>query len=110
MDHVEAPRLLCLVRLQVTDEVPADREIGGLVDLLKRLLNLVFAEVDLAGVRGGADKFCGKGFRDRDDPDGRGVASGPDGRARDGFAYAGQPGPERSGIDHSFFGSDPRML
>ena len=53
----------------MADEVPAERQIGRLVHLGERLLNLVLAEVDLARFGGGADVLCGKGFRNRDQAD-----------------------------------------
>ena len=110
VDHVEAGRLLRFVRLEMADEVPADRQIGRLRDLLQRFLHFVFAEVDLAGGRSGAHVLGRKRFRDGDERDGGGIASGPAGCARDAIAHAGQPGPECRGVDHYFFGSDPRMF
>ena len=53
-----------------------------------RFLDLVFAEVDLAGVGGGADVVGGEGLGDGDEADGGGVASGPAGGARDAIANA----------------------
>ena len=102
MDRVETraglPRL---VRLQVADQVPAEGRSAVRVHLLERFLDLVLAEVDLAGVGGGADVVGGEGLGDGDEADGGGVASGPAGGARDAIANAGQPGAERGGIDHT---------
>ena len=92
------------------DEMPADREVRRRIHLRHRFLHFVLAEIDLASCRGGANVLGGKCFRDGDEPDGGGIASGPAGCARDPIAHAGQPGPERRGVDHYFFGSDPRMF
>ncbi len=110
MNGVEAPHFLRLVRLQMSDEMPADREVAGLLDLLQRLLDLVLAEIDLARNGRGADGVGRECFRDGDEADGSGITSGPAGRALDASADVGQPGLERGRIDHYFFGSDPRML
>src|SRR6185503_17683384 len=109
MNDVEASGLLRFVRLQVSDQMPADREITCLLDLLQRLLHFVLAEIDLAGDCRGADGVGRKGLGDGDEADGGGIASGPAGRALDASADAGQPGLERGRIDHYFFGNDPRM-
>ena len=49
---------------------------------------------------GAPEESDAEGFRDGDEADGGGVASGPAGGARDAFANAFQPGPEGSGVDH----------
>ena len=72
------------------------------VHLRERLLDFVFAEIDLAGVGGGANVIGGERFGDGDEADGGGIAPGPAGGARDTIADAGQPGAERDGIDHYF--------
>ena len=84
----------------MADEVPAERQVGGVGDLAFGFLNLVFAEIDLTGGGGGADVIGGKCLGDGDQTDGGGVASGPAGGARDTIANAVQPGLERGGIDH----------
>jgi len=81
VNQVEAAGLSRLVRLQVADQVPAQRQIGGAIDLVERLLDFVFAEVDLAGVRRGPHVVGGKGFRDGDETNGGGVAPRPAGCA-----------------------------
>ena len=103
MDDVEAAGLFRLVRLQVADQVPANRQVRRLVHLLERFLDLVFAEIDLTGVGGGAHELGGECFGNGDEADGGGVAPGPAGRPRDARADVGQPGAERGGIDHYFF-------
>jgi hypothetical protein len=50
------------VRLQVADQMPPDPEVGGLVHLLQRFLDLVFAEIDLARLGGRADVVGRKRF------------------------------------------------
>ena len=95
--------LLRLVGLQMSDEMPPERQIRGLVHLRQRFLDLVFAEVDLAGIGGGANVVSGERLRDGDEADGGGVAPGPAGRPRDARADVGQPGAERDGVDHYFF-------
>src|SRR5262249_12347369 len=110
MDHGEAGRLLRFVRLEMSDQMPADGQVQGLRALLQRFLNLVFAEIRLSAFGGGADVLDGKCFRDGDEGNGGWIAPGPAGCARDAVAHAGQPGPERRNVDHYFFGSDPRMF
>ena len=88
--------------------MPPERQVGQLVHLLERFLDLVFAEVDLAGVGEGAHVLRREGFRDGDEPDGGGIAPGPAGRPLDSRADISQPGPERSSVDHYFF-SEPRI-
>ena len=88
--------------------MPPHGQIGQLVHLLERFLDLVLAEVDLAGVGERAHVVGGKRLGDGDEPDGGGIASGPAGRPLDTRADIGQPGPERNGVDHYFF-SDPRI-
>ena len=82
VDARERPgRLLRLVRLQVADQVPAHRQVGGSADLLQRLLDPVLAEVLLAGVDGGPHAL----ERDRSStppPGGRRRAGGRLGRPR----------------------------
>ena len=62
-------RLACLVRLQMADQVPPDRDVGRFLDLLQRLLHLVFPEVALAGGPGGPDVIGAEGLRDRNQRD-----------------------------------------
>ena len=65
VNHIEpGPGFPHLVRLQVTDQMPSDSEIGGLIHLLQRLLDFVFAKVELTGVSCGADGVNGKRFGD----------------------------------------------
>ena len=79
--------------------MPADRKVGGGVHLQQRVLDFVFAEVDLAGGGGGADVIGGEGLRDGDEADGGWIAVRPAGGARDACAHIRQPVAER-GIDH----------
>ena len=67
---------LRLVRLQRADEMPFDlaAQISQFSDLRDRFLHVVFAERALAGVEGGAHVFGGKGLRDREQRDRRGIA------------------------------------
>jgi hypothetical protein len=102
MHDVEAPGFLRFVRLQVADQMPADREVRGLVHFLERFLNFVLAEIDLTEIGGGANAFNGKCLGDGDEADGGGVASGPAGGSRDARANVCQPGAERCGVDHYF--------
>src|SRR5437763_958260 len=88
--------------------MPADRKIGGLLDLLQRLLYLVLAEIQLAGVSSGAHGVGGKCLRDGDEADRGGIAPRPAGRALDAGAHVGQPGANRGGVDHYFL-SVPRI-
>src|SRR3977135_2898597 len=108
MHDVEAAGLLYFVRLQMADKVPPNWKVGGLVDLRKRLLHLVFAEVDLTGVGGGPHVVGGGGFGDGKGADAGGVAPCPAGRALDASADVGQPGTDGGGVDHYFF-SVPRI-
>ena len=48
-DVEERGSLARLVGLQVSDEMPAQRQVGGVGDLAFGFLNLVFAEIDLTG-------------------------------------------------------------
>ena len=66
-------------------------DIGGVGDLLQRLLHLVFAEVAMAGGVGGADAVLPKGLRDVDEGDVGRVAPGPPGGVRDALADSRQP-------------------
>jgi hypothetical protein len=108
MHHVEAAGHPGLVRLQVADEVPADVEIGGPIHFLERFLNFVFAEIDLPGFGGDANEFHGKRLGDGDEANSGGVATGPAGSPRDSNADISQPGSERSGVWHYFFGNEPK--
>src|SRR5688500_10826433 len=73
-----------LVGLEMTDEVPAGAgQVGGRGDLLLRLLDLVLAELALAGAPGGADVLSVEGLGDRDECDCRRIAAGPPGRRVD---------------------------
>ena len=58
-----------LVRLQVADQVPLDGNVGGVADLLQGFLDLVLAEVPLAGGPGGADVVGAERLRNRDEGD-----------------------------------------
>ena len=102
MHHVETPGHLGLIRLQVSDEVPADVEIGGPIHFLERFLDFVFAEIDLPGFDGDADELDGKSLGDGDETNGSGVATRPAGSPRDSSADVSQPGVERSGVGHYF--------
>src|SRR5262245_8663362 len=91
LDGVEARRCLPrLVRLQVADEMPADRQVRGLVHLAQRFLHFVLPEVDLTGRGCGADGVSGEGFGDGDEADAGGIAVHPAGRPRDARANVGQ--------------------
>ncbi len=83
--------------------MPPDGKVRRLVHLLARFLDLVFAEVDLAGLGGGTHVLGREGFGDGDEGDGSGVAPRPAGGPRDPRADVGQPGTERGGVDHYFF-------
>ena len=67
LDDVESGGFFGLVRLQVSDQMPAQGEIGGLVHLEQRFLDLVLAEVDLTGIGGSAHELGGKGFGNGDE-------------------------------------------
>ena len=88
------------------DEMPANRQIRRAVHLVERFLHFVFAEIQLARIRGRADVFGGKRFRDGDESNAGGIASGPAGRSLDSRANVLQPGSER--ISHYFL-IVPRM-
>ena len=96
VDGVEAlgglPRL---VGLQVADEMPAQRQIGEAIHLLNRFLDLVLAEVDLAGVSRRPNVVGVEGFRNGDEADGGRIAPGAIGGARDAFANTSQSSPKR---------------
>ena len=108
MHDVEAAGLFHFVRLEMADQVPPDLKVRGLVHLLTRFLDLVFAEVDLAGLGGGTHVLGREGFGDGDEGDRSGVAPCPAGGARDPRADVCQPGTECGGVDHYFF-SVPRI-
>jgi len=78
----------------MADEMPANREIRCAVHLVECFLDFVLAEVDLSGVECGTHRIRGKRFRDGDEPDGGGIASGPAGRPRNPRADSGQSGRE----------------
>src|SRR5580765_8395705 len=88
----------------MSDQVPFEREVGQVLPLLLRFLQLVLAEVDLAVECRRTDGICTERLRDRDEADSGGVASGPGGGARDAFANVRQPGTNRGGVEH-YFGS-----
>ena len=92
-----------LVRLQVADQVPAERRGGRPVHFLEAFLDFVLAEVDLPGLGGGQDVFRIEGLGNGDEADGGRVAPHPAGGARDAIAYVRQPGTKRGGIEHYFF-------
>src|SRR5262249_55946888 len=108
VNHVEPAGLLRFVRLQVADEMPAERQIRRALDLLERLLHLVLAKIDLAGGGGRANGVRGKRLGDGDEANRGRVPARPAGRARDASAYVGQPGAERRRVDHYFL-SVPRI-
>lgn len=74
----------------MADQMPAQWEVRRLIDLLKCFLNLVFTEVTLAGIGGGANGIGSESFGNRDEADAGRVASSPTGRARDALAHVGQ--------------------
>jgi hypothetical protein len=78
---------LRLVRLQVADEMPPYLHVGRFADLLQGFLDLVFAEVTLAGGPGGADVIGAERFRDRDELDVRRVPAGAAGGRADPGRY-----------------------
>src|SRR5262249_57573502 len=102
VNQVEAGGLAGLVRLQVADEMPAERQVRRALDLLERFLHLVLAEVDLARAGCGANGVGRKCLGDCDEANRGGVSPRPAGRALDASAYVGQPGPEPRRIDHYF--------
>src|SRR5713226_8523196 len=103
MHDVKAAGLFRFVRLEMADQMPPDGKVRRLVHLLARLLDLVFAEVHLAGLGGRTHVLRGKGFGDGDEADGSGIAPRPAGGPRDPRADVRQPGPECSGVEHYFF-------
>ena len=103
MHDVETARLFRFVRLEMADQMPPDRKVRRLVHLLACFLDLVLAEVDLAGASGRAHVFSGEGLGDGDEGDGSGIAPHPAGGPRDPSADICQPGLEGSGVDHYFF-------
>ena len=84
-------------------------QIRGLVHLLQRFLDLVLAEVDLAGVGGGADVLGGECLGDGDEADGGGVAPGPAGGPRDARADVRQPGTGAQRRRSLFLERTPRI-
>ena len=105
MHDVESGRSLPgFVRLEVADEMPAQREICCLRHLQQTFLDPVFAEVDLACGGGGPYDVRGEGLGDGDQADGAWIASDPAGRAGDAFADIRQPGADACGAGH-YFGS-----
>ena len=69
-----------------------------------RFLHLVLAEMDLTFRNSRAHGVGAEGFRNRDERDVGGVASGPGGGARDAIADVRQPGTEQSGVRHDVAG------
>ena len=59
-DGARFRRLLRLVGLQVTDQVPANVGIGGALAFLYRVLHTILAKVPLAGFIGAADIIHGE--------------------------------------------------
>src|SRR5215471_4651716 len=105
MNHVElGDGFFCLVRLEVSDQVPFERQVGQILPLLLRFLQFVLAEVDLAVLGRRAYGVGAESLRDSDETDMRRIASGPVGGARDVFANVRQPGTNRGGVEH-YFGS-----
>ena len=76
MDQIEARAgFFCFVRLEMADQMPAERKIRGLVHLGQRFLDAVLAEIDLPGRRCFAYGFRWKCFGDGDESDGCRIAA-----------------------------------
>jgi hypothetical protein len=86
----------------MTHEMPPEGKPGRLADLPERFLDLVLAEIDLAGICGGANDICAEGLGDGDEADLRRVASGAAGGVRDAFADLPQPCAERVHVRRYF--------
>jgi hypothetical protein len=79
-----------LVRLQVPDQMPPDREIAGAGNLVHRFLNAVLAEVALPGAVGFAHRFNREGLGNGDQPDIRRLSSSASGGLGDTLADSGE--------------------
>src|SRR5262249_48023106 len=96
---------------QVADQMPPDSKVGCLGDLLQRLLHLVFAEVDLARGRRGADQIGAEGFRNRDQPHRCRIASRASSRGGDPLANRAEPRSDvRAGPDGRTHRSAPTSV
>src|SRR5438874_5419931 len=84
--------------------MPHDLQIARIGALGLRFLYFVFAEIDLAGRRGGAHGVSAEGLRNRDKSDVGRIAAGPGSGARDAIANVRQPGADHGGVVH-YFGS-----
>ena len=94
MDHIETGgSLFGFVRLEMTDEMPADRQIRSTLHLEKSFLQLVLSEVHLTRLGGSADGVGSERLGNGDEPNRGGIAPGPTGGARDSVANRSQPGP-----------------
>jgi len=71
----------------MADEMPSQVHVGRFADLLQGFLDLVFAEVALAGGPGGADMIRAEGLRYGDELDIRRVPAGAAGRRVDPGPY-----------------------
>ena len=96
VDRVDRRRsgaaFLRFVRLQVADEMPPERQIGGLRPSSAAPPGLCFRRSRSGRRRRRRARLGGKCFGDGDEADGGGVAPGPAGRPRDARANVGQPG------------------
>src|SRR5262249_21589139 len=102
VDHIEAGAGLSgLVRLEVTNEMPLDLEIGSLINLEEGLLYFVLAEVDLPGKRRRANVLYAKHFRNGDEPDRSGITSGAKGGLRDAIADLSKPQGQDGTVEHT---------
>ena len=95
------------ISLQVTYQMPGEGQTGRVADFLQGFLDFVFAEVGLAGGRGGTDGVGGERLGNGDQEDRSRIAPDPAGSARDSLADAGQPGAE---IEHYFFSASTNCL
>src|SRR5207253_718073 len=101
MDEVEGRAGFArLVRLQVADQMPPDREVGAPGNLLESFLHFVLAEIDLTLRGGGAHVLDAERLRNRDQPDRGRIAPCAPRRVCDLPADALEP---RGDVDHSYF-------
>src|SRR5262245_52894011 len=91
-----------LVRLEMPDEMPGRVESREALKFIERFLYAILANVALAGFVRRSNVIRLKCFRDGDEANPGGVASGPAGSARDPFANGFQPGPKRGSVEHYF--------
>ena len=87
-----ARRLLRLVGLEMSDEMPGQAARSKLIDLVQAFLDAVLAEVALAGRGGAADVLGGKRLRDRDELDAGRRTMRPFGRRVDAAANGREVG------------------